>query len=92
MSDSADFVPGFGGSSGNLCLGIPIARLNDPNTGGALLHSGFTGKVDLTLDFNNLPHGLALQPGDTWYFQLWFRDFTTYPTSNTTDGIQVRFR
>jgi len=92
MSERTTFIPGFGGTSGNLCLGSPIARLNDPATGGALLNSGPMGTVELALDFNILPYGIVLHPGDIWYFQLWFRDFTTVPTSNTTDGIEVMFR
>ncbi len=92
MSMRTGFVPGFGGSSGNLCLGPPIVRLNDPADGGAFLNTGQTGMVDLTLDLVNLPQGIKAQPGDTWYFQLWYRDYTTGPTSNTTDGIEVMFR
>jgi FG-GAP repeat/Lectin C-type domain len=88
-SESTAFVPGFGGSSGNLCLGPPIIRLNLP---GMVLNTGSTGTVSLTLDLLNLAQGIVLSPGDTWYFQLWFRDWTGGPTSNTTDGIEVMFR
>ena len=35
---------------------------------------------------------LPFGPGETRYFQLWYRDFTDDPTSNTTDGIEVMFR
>jgi hypothetical protein len=91
-SESTAFVPGFAGSSGNLCLGPPIARFNNAAGGGKILNSGTTGTVSFTLDLNNLPQGITFLPGATWYFQLWFRDFTTGPTSNTTDGIEVMFR
>jgi hypothetical protein len=92
MSESTAFVPGFGGSSGNLCVGAPIVRLSNPAASGGVLNSGTTGTVSLTMDLTNLPPGTKVHVGDTWYFQLWFRDFTTGPTSNTTDGIEVMFR
>jgi len=92
MSTSTDFVPGFGGSSGNLCLGPPILRFNNPSGGGQVLNSGSTGTVAFTLDMGNLPQGTVFQPGDTWYFQLWFRDVMGGPTSNTTDGLEVLMR
>ena len=88
-SQSTAFVPNFGGSDGNLCIGPPQYRFNDPATGGQVLNSGGTGTMSLTLDFNLLPNGVTLAPGETWYFQLWFRDVFT---SNTTDGIEVMFR
>lgn len=88
-SQSTAFVPGFGGSSGNLCLGPPIVRFN---RSGEVLKSDSTGTVSLTLDLTDLPQGIAFQPGDVWYFQLWFRDWVSGPTSNTTDGIEVLFR
>jgi hypothetical protein len=91
-SESTGFVPNFGGSSGNLCLGAPQYRFNMPAGGGQVLNSGATGTVSFTLDLNLLPQGITFDPGETWYFQLWFRDFTTGPTSNTTDGIEVMFR
>jgi FG-GAP repeat/Uncharacterised ACR (DUF711)/Lectin C-type domain len=92
MSESTAFVPGFGGSSGNLCLGSPIVRLNNPSDGGSVLNTGATGTVSFTLDLNNLPQAVTFIPSSTWYFQLWYRDFTVSPTSNTTDGIGVLFR
>ena len=54
-----------------------------------MLNSGATGEVSFTLDLTDLPQGTVFIPGDTWYFQLWFRDVFT---SNTTDGIEVMFR
>jgi FG-GAP repeat/Lectin C-type domain len=94
MSESTAFVPGFGGSSGNLCVGSPIVRLNNPSDGGGVLNSGASGQVALTLDLTGLPQGIVLAPGDIWYFQLWHRDFDLAigPTSNTSDGIEVMFR
>jgi len=92
-SESTAFIPGFGGSSGNLCLGAPQYRFNLPAGGGKILNSGSTGTVSFTLDLDLLPQGITFDPGETWYFQLWYRDFiASGPTSNTTDGIEVMFR
>ncbi len=84
MSQSTAFIPGFGGSSGNLCLGAPQIRFS-----GNVLNSGSVGQVTLAIDNQNLPGGVVFQPGDTWFFQLWYRDLG--PTSNTTEGVQVDF-
>ena len=91
-SESPAFVPNFGGSDGNLCIGAPQYRFNNPIDGGQVLNSGSTGTMSFTLDLDLLPQGIKFDPGETWYFQLWFRDFTTGPTSNTTDGSEVLFR
>ena len=88
-SQSTAFIPSFGGSDGNLCIGPPQYRFNDPASGGQVLNSGATGTMSLTLDFGLLPNGVNLAPGETWFFQLWFRDVFS---SNTTDGIEVLFR
>lgn len=89
MSESTAFVPGFGGSDGNLCLGAPIIRFNLQSDGGMILNSGSTGTVSFAPDLGGLPQNTTLLPGDTWYFQLWFRDASS---SNTSDGIEVMFR
>jgi len=91
-SESTTFVPGFGGTSGNLCVGSPQYRFNNPQGGGMILNSGSAGFVSFTLDLSTLPQGITFDAGEVWYFQLWYRDFTTVPTSNTTDGIEVMFR
>ena len=78
------------GSQGFLCLSGAIGRYN-----GNIMNTGSGGTVSLQLDLANTPTPggpVAIQAGETWYFQLWFRDFTTGPTSNTTDAIEVMFR
>ena len=35
---------------------------------------------------------VAVQPGDTWFFQAWYRDNNPTPTSNFSDGIQIDFQ
>jgi hypothetical protein len=93
MSEGSAFHPGFGGGSGNLCLGSPLIHFNSRSDGGAVLNSGSQGRVSFTPDMTSLPGGVVFQPGDAWYFQLWFRDVgASGSTSNTTDGIEVMFR
>ena len=86
MSRTSDFVPGFGGSQGNLCLGSPQYRFNAD-----ILVSGAAGSVTFTPDMNALPQGQVFQPGDAWHFQLWYRDNNPGPTSNTSAGLRVVF-
>ena len=93
MSASQAFVPGFAGSQGNLCVGAPIVRFNQGGgPGGQIAQTSSAGTRSYTLDFANLPQQIVFQPGETWNFQLWFRDQNPGLTSNTTDGISVMFR
>lgn len=78
------------GSQGNLCLSGAIGRYNQ-----SLIHTGAAGIASLQLDLTNTPTpgGLyAIQPGETWNFQLWFRDQNSGPTSNFTDGVSITFQ
>ncbi len=87
LSETDDFVPGFAGSQGNLCLGGSIVRLNN-----FLQNSGASGQATLPIPFGSLPPGTVLDIGETWYFQAWFRDTVGgMATSNTTGGLQVTF-
>lgn len=80
------------GSSGLLCLGGTLGRLNGP---GQIQSSGSEGRFRLDLDLASLPLGPAgtpALPGETWFFQVWYRDNTPSPTSNFTNAVEVRFR
>jgi hypothetical protein len=74
-------------ASGILCLGGQIGRFTSNlfNSGGA----GDSGP--LTIDLNNLPSpiGGAVLPGETWNFQVWYRDVGT---SNFTSAVTVVFQ
>lgn len=85
MSRSQTFVPFFGNSQGNLCVGAPQYRFS-----GNVLSTG-AGSLSFAPDFNNLPQSQQFLPGDTWNFQLWFRDNFPGTTSNTTNGVSVTF-
>ena len=91
MSQNQANVPNFGGSQGVLCLGAPIVRFVMPGTG-QMAQTTLGGTRTHTVDFLNLPSGVVFMPGETWNFQLWFRDLNPGVTSNTTDGVTVMFR
>ncbi len=65
--------------SGRLCLGAPLYRFNTH-----VLNSGASGTMGFAPDLTQLPQGQVFLPGESWSFQLWFRDGTT---SNFTNGI-----
>lgn len=77
------------GSQGTLCLGGAIGRYNlDIQPASAF------GVATLQPDLANTPTPtgfVAIQPGETWNFQLWHRDFNPGPTSNFTDAVSIDF-
>ena len=82
MTPAFPFMPP--GSSGYLCLGGDIGRYNG-NVGQG---PSFTLQIDLTSMPVNPP--VAVQPGDTYGFQAWFRDVGN--TNNFTDAVSVQFQ
>jgi hypothetical protein len=87
-STSQGFVQHPGGSDGNLCLAGGIGRFSKP---GQVYQTGSIGTGILAVDLDAIPTPqgpVAVQPGDTWYFQSWFRDGGS---SNFTDAIAVTF-
>ena len=88
-SQAMDWVPFLGGGQGHLCLGGSIGRFR--------MDVGYTdpdGTLYVPIDLDNLPLPLPprVVPGDTWYFQLWFRDKNPAQTSNLTTGLRVQFQ
>lgn len=92
VSTSTGFVMNPGGSAGNLCLSGAIGRYVGP---GQIMNSGLAGQLTLPLDLTQTPQPtgiVAIQPGQTWSFQTWFRDSVSgTPTSNFTNGVTVMF-
>jgi hypothetical protein len=86
MSDVQANVPGFGGSQGVLCIGAPLLRFVKD-----VLTVDAGGQVSFPLEFGNLPGGTSIQAGETWNFQLWYRDVNPSPTSNTSNGLAITF-
>jgi hypothetical protein len=83
------FIPQPGGSQGNLCLSIPLARfiasLQSSGAGGVMTH-----QVDLTAIPLTPP--VAVVAGETWNFQAWYRDANPGPTSNFTTALSATFQ
>ena len=90
MSETKGFVPNPGGSDGNLCLGGKIIRFAaNPSQ---VIWSGPEGRSVYSPDLTDLPQRTIFQPGETWNFQLWFRDVVgTKFTSNFSDGVAITF-
>ena len=83
------FVPMAGGSAGNLCLGGQIGRYN------ASVFGTGSGAASLVLNLGATPTPLgfaAVDAGQTWNFQAWFRDTAAGAgVSNFTDGLSITF-
>ncbi len=82
-------VPFAGGGQGTLCVGGTVARFQhlagQTDAGGSLRH---------WIDLERMPPplGTVVQPGETWNFQVWYRDMNPGPTSNFTNGLSITFR
>ncbi|MEL6427650.1 MAG: right-handed parallel beta-helix repeat-containing protein [Planctomycetota bacterium] len=91
-SQQRGFAPMTGGS-GTLCLGGAIGRFNGA---GQIQASSTEGTLDLDVDLTAVPQPAsfaAVQPGETWVFQLWHRDVVAPvgATSQFTGVAAVRF-
>ncbi len=84
-----DFLQGPGGSDGNLCLGSPSARLV-----AQVMNSGPAGSISVQVDTTNIPSSppQPILAGETWNFQLWYRDTNPTSTSNFTDALSIPFQ
>ena len=76
------------GSQGKLCLGGGAGRYGTQVVGG-----DGTFSLQLNLTQTPIPGGsTAIQPGEVWFFQGWFRDQNPSSTSNFTDGWVIPFQ
>jgi hypothetical protein len=83
------FIANPPGSQGNLCLDGAIGRYSTD-----VANTGPLGELQLTLDLQDTPTPggpVAIQPGETWNFQCWFRDKNPGATSNFTNGLSIQF-
>lgn len=80
-------------ASGTLCLGGSVVRFQDP---GQILQADAAGEFSLAIDLTAIPAGVptAVQAGETWSYQAWFRDFdpAVGATANLTDGVSISFQ
>ena len=90
VSRQSGFSAGPGGSQGNICLSGAIGRMTD-----VFQQSGLDGRITIPVNLSVIPQPLgpvAVAAGDTWWFQVWYRDANPTVTSNFTDAIGVQFR
>lgn len=85
------FTSNYGGGQGILCLA--------PGTFGAYIagiqNSGSNGAFSLQLDLDQTPTpsgNVAIQAGETWNFQAWYRDRNPTTTTNFTDAVSITFQ
>ncbi|MEM6572383.1 MAG: hypothetical protein AAF957_28465 [Planctomycetota bacterium] len=77
------------GSAGSLCLSAPTRGLS------LVTQADLSGNVSIRLPLGALPGpgGTApVVPGDTWVFQLWYRDVTGGTVTNFSEAIALTFR
>lgn len=71
--------------NGVLCVGGQVIRSKG-------VKADATGKVAFQFDHSGLPPAGAIAPGDTRYFQLWYRDPPAGGAGfDLTDGLAVQF-
>ena len=86
-SQNATETPFGYGCAGLRCLAPPFVRfVND------IVLSDGAGGTTIDMDPLALPMGAVIAPGDTWNFQVWYRDRQATTSSNTTHALQVTFR
>lgn len=79
------------GSAGLLCLGAPFGIFRGPSQIGQIDPGG---AFLIFVDLSAIPAGAgvqAVQSGQTWLFQSWFRDATPLGASNLSPAIEVTF-
>lgn len=70
---------------GVLCVGSPISRMTPG-------FASTTGQAPIALDLPTPAPGATIQSGETWLFQVWYRDSVAgSSTSNLTSAIAVPF-
>ncbi|MCP3915028.1 MAG: hypothetical protein GY711_05695 [bacterium] len=87
MARTQSLVPLFGGSQGNLCLGLPLVRFRQD-----ILVADAARQMRYAPDLTALPQSTTFLPGETWTFQCWFRDLNPALTSNTSSALAITFR
>ena len=89
VAEHEDFVSMAWGGAGNLCLAELIGLFADD-----VAAAGPDGLVTLALNMSAPlppPLGEPVLSGETWRFQVWYRDRQMNLTSNFTEGVAVTF-
>ncbi|QDV05739.1 FG-GAP repeat protein [Planctomycetes bacterium Poly30] len=93
VADRSSAIVMPGGSQGTLCLGGSVGRLNRGPA--EIFQANGGGRASVVLDLMDLPSptgSSTVEPGETRYFQAWYRDAQPTATSNFTNALRVRFR
>lgn len=84
-------------SDGNLCIAGPSSPLGRHARPGELhLGTATSTSYALRVHVDDVPHppfpaySVQIQPGETWYFQFWYRDATP-GRSNFSDAVRITF-
>ncbi|QDV09117.1 hypothetical protein Poly30_46740 [Planctomycetes bacterium Poly30] len=97
VSQETNVVTNPGGSDGNIC----IASLIIGRYAGSVLNSGAAGAVSFSPDLTSIPVASGGMPGssaamagDTYNFQLWYRDMSGMgaATSNFSSAVSITFQ
>lgn len=91
VGSAASNVPGAGGSQGTLCLGGQLGRFD-----GEVGFADADGRFSFDVDASALPLSAgirAIAAGETWRFQVWYRDTTPggLPGSNFSSAVAADF-
>ncbi|QDV07769.1 Pregnancy-associated plasma protein-A [Planctomycetes bacterium Poly30] len=89
VSNTQAQVANPAGSQGTLCVGGAVGRYLSQ-----VGNSGLFGELSLVVDVNNVPQpngAIAIQAGETWNFQAWYRDVNPTIVSNFSDGYTITF-
>ncbi|MEL6431366.1 MAG: hypothetical protein AAFZ87_00855 [Planctomycetota bacterium] len=80
-------------NGGSLCLGGQIGRFQNLEQ---IFQADGGGRGSLRVDLTAIPQTtwtVAVQPGETWNFQAWYRDPASPSTiSNFTEGLEITFQ
>ncbi len=80
-----------GNSQGNLCLGGGlIGRFNEQ-----VAYTGSHGTASIQVDLRDMPAlfgTVDVMAGQTWNYQLWYRDMNPSSTTNYTNPVEVLFQ
>jgi len=88
-SRDAAYVPNPGSSAGNLCLGGQIARFV-----GSIGTADGAGEIEFDVPDLVVPTPIGvetIEAGDSWTFQVWYRDNDPSPTSNFSEARRIEF-
>lgn len=89
-SRDSGLLPSPGGSDGTLCLGGDIGRVLSATASATTWGEGVA-----SIDASAIPGGSSLSSataGDTWRFQVWYRDGGSQGGSNLTNSVAITFQ